>query len=103
MQQDMEDDDDLAGTLIFSDEATFHLSGKKAKLNHCAPCDFFLWDYAKDKVYVPPMPTTLQTLQERSTAAVKDIDGNMLLNVWRELDYHWDVCRVTKGVHIEHL
>ncbi|GBL92669.1 hypothetical protein AVEN_119070-1 [Araneus ventricosus] len=50
-----------------------------------------------------PMPTTLQALQERITAAVKDIDGNMLLNVWTELDYLWDVCRVTKGAHIEHL
>ncbi|GBN20652.1 hypothetical protein AVEN_224430-1 [Araneus ventricosus] len=28
MQQAIEDDDDLAATLIFSEEATFHLSGK---------------------------------------------------------------------------
>ncbi|GBM31333.1 hypothetical protein AVEN_194188-1 [Araneus ventricosus] len=26
-----------------------------------------------------------------------EIDGHMLLNVWTELDYRWDVCRVTKG------
>ncbi|GBN47082.1 hypothetical protein AVEN_180382-1 [Araneus ventricosus] len=50
-----------------------------------------------------PMPTTLQALQERITAAVTDIDGNMLLNVWTELDYSWDVCRVAKSAHIEHL
>ncbi|GBL74834.1 hypothetical protein AVEN_243683-1 [Araneus ventricosus] len=31
------------------------------------PCDFFLWGYVKDKVYVAPKPTTLQ---ERITAAV---------------------------------
>ncbi|GBL86105.1 hypothetical protein AVEN_22695-1 [Araneus ventricosus] len=68
-----------------------------------APCDFFLWGYVNGKIYVPPMPTTLQALQERITAAVTDIDGNMLLNVWREQDYRWDVCRVTKGVHVEHL
>ncbi|GBL81398.1 hypothetical protein AVEN_83255-1, partial [Araneus ventricosus] len=49
------------------------------------------------------MPTTLQALQERITAAVTDIDGNMLLNVWRELDYRWDVCRLTKSAHIENL
>ncbi|GBM27289.1 hypothetical protein AVEN_208448-1 [Araneus ventricosus] len=68
------------------------------------PCDFFLWGYVKDKVYVPPMPTTLQALQERITAVVTDIDGNMLLNVWMELDYSWDVCRVTiVGPRIEHL
>ncbi|GBM90309.1 hypothetical protein AVEN_148622-1, partial [Araneus ventricosus] len=67
------------------------------------PCDFFLWGYMKEKVYVPPMPTTLHALQERITAAVMDIDGTMLLNVWMELDDRWDVCRVTKGAHIEHL
>ncbi|GBM96310.1 hypothetical protein AVEN_6823-1 [Araneus ventricosus] len=65
------------------------------------PCDFSLWGYEKDKVYVPSMPTTLQALQERITVAVTEIDGNMLLNVWTELDYRWDVCRVTKGAHIE--
>ncbi|GBM40194.1 hypothetical protein AVEN_80193-1 [Araneus ventricosus] len=67
------------------------------------PCDFFAWGYAKDKVYAPPMPTTLQAFQERITAAVTDIDGNILLNVWTVLDYRWDVCRVTKDGHIEHL
>ncbi|GBN53368.1 hypothetical protein AVEN_209211-1 [Araneus ventricosus] len=55
---------------------------------------FFLWGYVKDQVCVPPMPTTLQALQERITAHVTDIDRNMLLNVWTELDYRWDVCLV---------
>jgi hypothetical protein len=27
----------------------------------------------------------------------------MLQTVWNELDYRVDVCRITKGVHIEHL
>ncbi|GBO12661.1 hypothetical protein AVEN_124624-1 [Araneus ventricosus] len=49
------------------------------------------------------MPTTLQAQQERISTAVTDIDGNMLLNVWTELDYRWDVCQVTKGSHIEHV
>ncbi|GBL91426.1 hypothetical protein AVEN_136925-1 [Araneus ventricosus] len=40
-------------------------------------CDFFLWGYVKNKVYIPPMPTTLQALQERITASVTDIDRNM--------------------------
>ncbi|GBM95698.1 hypothetical protein AVEN_93187-1 [Araneus ventricosus] len=67
------------------------------------PCDFFLWGYVKDEVYVPPMPTTLRALQERIHAAVTDIDGNMLLEVWTELYYRLDVCQETKGAHIEHL
>ncbi|GBO14171.1 hypothetical protein AVEN_41232-1, partial [Araneus ventricosus] len=33
------------------------------------------------------MPTTLQALRERITASGMDIDRNMLLNVWTELDY----------------
>lgn len=73
------------------------------RLPDLMPCDFFLWGYVKDKVYVSPMLTTLQKLQERITAAVMDVDGNMLVNVWTELDYRLDVCRVTKGAHIEHL
>jgi len=27
----------------------------------------------------------------------------MLQTVWKELDYRVDVCRITKGAHIEHL
>jgi hypothetical protein len=35
--------------------------------------------------------------------AVATIDVHMLERVWQELDYRIDVCRVTKGEHIEHL
>jgi hypothetical protein len=28
---------------------------------------------------------------------------NMLTRVWQELEYHIDVCRVTRGAHIENL
>jgi len=28
---------------------------------------------------------------------------NMLTRVWQELKYRIDVCRVTRGAHIEHL
>ena len=28
---------------------------------------------------------------------------NMLTRVWQELEYRIDVCRVTRGAHIEHL
>ncbi|PNF20161.1 hypothetical protein B7P43_G00613 [Cryptotermes secundus] len=67
------------------------------------PCDFFLWGYIKDRVYVPPLPRTLVELRERIDAAVMTIDRMMLQNVWNELDYRLDVCRVTQGAHIEHL
>ena len=28
---------------------------------------------------------------------------NMLMRVWQQLEYHIDVCRATRGAHIEHL
>jgi hypothetical protein len=67
------------------------------------PCDFVLWGYIKDLVYVPPLPRTLVKLRERIDAAVMTIDRMMLQNVWNELDYRLDVCRMTQGAHIEHL
>jgi hypothetical protein len=37
------------------------------------------------------------------TAAVKYTDAPMLTRVWQEVEYRIDVCRVTRGAHIEHL
>jgi hypothetical protein len=37
----------------------------------------------------------------RIIAAVKNIDAPMLTRVWKELEYRIDVCRVTRGAHIE--
>jgi len=35
--------------------------------------------------------------------AIETITADMLKTVWKELDYRVDVCRTTKGAHIEHL
>jgi hypothetical protein len=45
----------------------------------------------------------LADLKARIIAAVKNIDAPMLKRVWQELEYRIDVCRVTRGAHIEHL
>jgi hypothetical protein len=37
------------------------------------------------------------------TAAVALVDRDMLTRVWDEMDCRIDVCRITKGGHIEHL
>jgi hypothetical protein len=37
------------------------------------------------------------------TTAVASFNEDMLRSVWTELDYRIDICRVTKGSHIEHL
>jgi hypothetical protein len=45
----------------------------------------------------------LADLKARIIAAVKNIDAPMLTRVWQGLQYRIDVCRVTRGAHIEHL
>jgi hypothetical protein len=67
------------------------------------PCDLFLWGYIKDRVFVPPLPVSLNELKQRITAGVPSVDKDTLRSVWTELDYRIDICRVTKGSHIEQL
>ncbi|PNF33716.1 hypothetical protein B7P43_G11436 [Cryptotermes secundus] len=54
-------------------------------------------------VYVPPLPKSLQDLRNRINRAVETITPEMLQRVWQEFDYRIDLCRVTKGAHIEAL
>lgn len=67
------------------------------------PCDFFLWGYVKDRVFVPPLPLNLLELRHRITAAVQSVDEATLQKVWSEFDFRIDVCRASRGSHIEHL
>ena len=55
------------------------------------------------KVFVPPLPRDLADLKARITVAVKNIDAPNLTSVWQELEYRIDVCRITRGAHVEHL
>jgi len=67
-------------------------------------CDLgLLWGYVKDQVYVPPLPASIPELKVRIRTTIETITADMLQTVWNELDYHVDVCRITKGAHIEHL
>jgi hypothetical protein len=43
----------------------------------------------------------VQISAARIIAAVKYINAPMLTRVWQELEYRIDVCRVTRGAHIE--
>jgi hypothetical protein len=47
-------------------------------------------------------PHDLVDLKARIIAAVKNIDAPMLTCVWQNLEYRIDVCRVTRGAHIEY-
>ena len=63
------------------------------------PCDFFLWGYVKDQVYIPLLPASIPELKVRITTGIETITSHMLQTVWNELDYRVHVCRITK-VHI---
>jgi hypothetical protein len=51
----------------------------------------------------PPLAANFQDLRNRMTAAMALVDRDMLTRVWNAIDYLKDVCRITKGAHIEHL
>ena len=54
------------------------------------------------RFYVPPLPASIPELKVRIRTAIETITADMLQTVWNELDYRVDVCRITKGAHIEH-
>jgi hypothetical protein len=67
------------------------------------PCDFFVWGFVRDSVYVPPLATPIQELSDRITHALQAITADRLHRVWDESDYRADVCCVTQGAFIEGL
>jgi hypothetical protein len=52
---------------------------------------FFLWVFAKDSVYVPPLPTSIHEIRDQITHALQAITADMLHRVWDEFDYRVDV------------
>jgi hypothetical protein len=63
----------------------------------------FRANYAKDLPTRPFLFGDLAALKTRIITAMKNIDAPLLTRVWQELEYRIDVCRVTRGAHIEHL
>jgi hypothetical protein len=43
----------------------------------------------------------IDDLKRRITEAVAAVTCDMLQRVWEELDYRFDICRATRGAHIE--
>ena len=59
--------------------------------------------YLTGSLYISPLPASIPELMVRIRTATETITADMLQTVWNELDYRVDVCRITKGSHIEHL
>jgi hypothetical protein len=59
-----------------------------------------LWDYVKDIVYRVDI-NDLQHLKARIRDAVATVTPNMLQATWNEVEYRLDICRVSRGAHIE--
>jgi hypothetical protein len=57
------------------------------------------------KISIKPalIVANLMDLRNHITAAVALVNHDMLTRVWDEMDYRRDVCRISKGGHIEHL
>ena len=66
---------------------------------------FFLFNRTTLQVYVTYHIGALyvHTLKVRIRTVIETITADMLQTVWNELDYRVDVCRITKGAHIDHL
>ncbi|KAJ4428569.1 hypothetical protein ANN_24613 [Periplaneta americana] len=77
------------------------LASNETELRGISQCDFFLWNFAKDSVYVPPLPTMLPKLRRRINTAINNVTLNLLERVWRELDNRPDICHVTRGSNME--
>jgi hypothetical protein len=58
---------------------------------YLTPCDFFMWGYNKDRVFIPPFRVSLNKLKQRITKADASVDEGMLRSVRTELDYRIDM------------
>jgi hypothetical protein len=63
--------------------------------------DFFLWGFAKEIVYIPPLSTTLHELVTRIREDCANIDQEILHSVWQEVEYRFYDIPGSLSAHIE--
>ena len=61
------------------------------------PCDSLVWEDVKDSVFETPLPVDLLELRARMINAFQEVNRDILRRVWDELDYRFDICRITRG------
>jgi len=64
---------------------------------------YLIEQHSKFSLHTLQVFSLLPKLKVRIRTAIETITADMLQKVWNELDYRVDVCRITKGAHIEHL
>ena len=64
------------------------------------PLDFFLWGYAKTKVFTEEI-ADIEELKTRITHAVASVTPQMLLNTWKEFEKRLLKLRENGGKHVE--
>jgi len=55
------------------------------------PCDFFLWRYVKDQVYVPLLPASIPEMKVRIRTAIETITADMIqifISVINQFEVH---------------
>jgi hypothetical protein len=79
------------------------INGVAPKSPDLTAINFLLWVHVKDRIYLPPMPATLNELKNRIRCAVESVSIQVQHDLWIELEYRFDAYRVTTGAHTEHL
>jgi len=59
--------------------------------------------YVKNKVFIPPLPASLEELRGQITEVAATINADMIHRIWDELACRWDIGRLARGNHTEHL
>ncbi|GFR30071.1 uncharacterized protein TNCT_192201 [Trichonephila clavata] len=67
-----------------------------------ATMPFFMELGERHRVFVLPLPKTVEELKVRICNTLASATAQMLLNIGHEMEYHLDVVRVTKRSHTEH-
>jgi hypothetical protein len=62
-------------------------------------CDFFLWGYLKQKVYVN-RPHTIQDVKDNIRAEISQIPQNMLQKVMNSVRWRVELCLNSGGAHL---
>jgi hypothetical protein len=70
-----------------------------ARSSDLTPCDFFMWDYVKSKVYVNN-PRTIQQLKAEILCVIVDITPDICERVIINFIERVNTCRLSGGGHM---